>query len=222
MRRHTEPEVPRRSRRTHALVLGSLLTLAAVVLAACGGSSSAAKASSGSATTTTAPATSGFAAYAQCLRSHGATVGRFGGRDNDAPATPPTGPSPTLTPAQQATNQAARQACAALRPTGQPAGAGLAQLRSAYASFKSCMADHGYTSLPDLPATPPTTQAGAPPPGGPGGPRSGRGAFAGVFQAIQAARATPAGATAYATCKALVPTNGQFGGFGTATSVPTA
>jgi hypothetical protein len=129
--------------------------LAAGLLAACGGGSST-KTAAPATTTTVAPAASsgsanGFAAYTQCLRSHGVTS--FGG----GPGASSSAPGTTV---PQATMNAARQACASLRPAGAGAGGGAGALNSpAAAAYRTCLQQHGVT-LPAAGQTP-TTAAGS-------------------------------------------------------------
>jgi hypothetical protein len=112
----------------------------ASLLAACG--SAAGSSASGSSTP------GSFSAYLSCLSQHGVTVptsrptvsprpGGFGGFGGSSSA-----------------DQAARKACASLRPSfGGPRGGGFGDFASALASFRSCMSKHGEP----IPATRPSS-----------------------------------------------------------------
>jgi hypothetical protein len=161
------------------------LILAAGLFAACGGGGSTTKTAAPA--TTAAPAAAGssgsgngFAAYTQCLRSHGVTS--FGPGAGSSTSTPGTTVS-------QATMNAARQACANLRPSGTGAGGGAGALNGpAAAAYRTCLQQHGVT-LPAPGQTPTTAAGGA---GSAAGGGTGRGGFANnpAFQAAAQACAS--------------------------------
>jgi hypothetical protein len=171
------PASPRVTTRrpTVALRLGTIAALAAL-LAGCG-TTAASTLSGSSPTSTTATGAAGFTAYRQCLQHHGVTL----------PTGPPTADrfdgTRTLSPA----DQAARQACAALRPSGGFRGANA----SALAAFRSCMRAHGVT-LPTPTARPSTSSPVAPGQRGPG--------FLGGLSTTD-----PTVAKALAVCRVLLP-----------------
>jgi len=133
--------------------------------AACSGSSGKVAAASNASSPAPSSASGGnFQAYRDCLSQHGVTLptrptnqsgdsnasgstrsGRGGGGGFNGQFSAPPG-------VDQATFDAAQQACASLRPAGGPGGRGGA----AGAAYRSCLADHGVTV--------PSTSSGGPPP----------------------------------------------------------
>jgi hypothetical protein len=142
-----------------ATAAAGLLAVAGL-LAGCGGKSSP----SGAGAASSAPAGAGFQAYTDCLRQHGVTINL----PSDRPTVRPSGFRPSgvrpsgLRPSRfrggggggfpgvfgtaappgvdQATWDAAQQACASLRPSfGPRAGGGAA------AAYRNCLRDHGVT-----------------------------------------------------------------------------
>jgi len=171
--------MPGRLRVLLLVPLGAAVALAAV---ACGSSPKATVAGAAGTTTTTDPR----AAYRSCLAQHGVNLpardpGGNGPRPTDPGAT--SGPRPSITlPAgvDQATFDAARQACASL----QPAAGGNGARGQAFQAYASCLQDHGVTV--------PTT--GGATTGGPGG----------GFRGID--RSDPAFQAADQVCAPLRPT----------------
>lgn len=118
-----------------------LLVLFGALLAACGGggTKTASSPSTGSTTTTTSrrsDSTGGFAAYSQCVTSHG---GHLPARRSTSTSSSTEVSTPPST-VDQATS-AAMQACASLRPTG---GGGFLNSPQA-AAYRNCLTQHGVT-----------------------------------------------------------------------------
>ncbi|MGZ4387378.1 MAG: hypothetical protein ACXVZO_10650 [Gaiellaceae bacterium] len=148
-----------------ALVFALTASLGLSVLAAgCGGSGSKAAATTTTSSTTsttgrfggrlTAAQSAQFQKYRACLRQHGVDFGGFGGNGqppggNGQPPAPGTTTRrrPTLTPAQQAAQTKALNACRSLAPSGfqfgRPAGAQNGQQGGQFAAYRSCMRQHG-------------------------------------------------------------------------------
>jgi hypothetical protein len=133
--------------RKRLLVWSVVLVACVLTLAACGASTKGS--SPATSTTTTSPsggatASSAFAKYATCLQQHGVTPPAGGG--------PPQGGGggglQNLSSAERAKFQAARTACASLRP----AGAGGFQRgggnSTAFAAYANCLKLHGVTVTP--------------------------------------------------------------------------
>ncbi len=117
-----------------------------VLLAAgCGGATAVPAASS--ATTKPSP---GATAYLACLRQHGVNVPSA--RPTARPTARPSGGFASPNPAMQA----ARQACASLRPKGGFGGFG-GQFATAFQAFRSCMSAQGEPIPTTRPTAPPTT-----------------------------------------------------------------
>lgn len=198
--------------------LAAVLPLVALplILAGCGGSSSGA-----SPTTTTTPSGAGsaaFARYTQCLISHGVPAsvanrtgvgGRRASGTGGTGSTGSTGSTPTgnsgpggtfTPPTTTATERAARQACASLRPTGGFGGSGGFNSQ-ALAAYRNCLQLHGVT----LPTTSPTTSG------------SGAGGGGGSGGGLNGLRNNPAFAAASKACASLLPARGT-----TSTTAPSA
>jgi hypothetical protein len=125
-----------------------------VLLAAgCGGATAAPAASSAA----TPKPSAGMNAYLACLRQHGVNVPTA--RPSVRPTARPSGGFASPNPAMQA----ARQACASLRPKGGFGGFG-GQFATALAAFRTCMSAQGepIPTATARPTAPPTT---APSPG---------------------------------------------------------
>ncbi len=104
------------------------------------------------AATAPSPSPGGFSAYLNCLRQHGA----------DVPAARPTtgsGGSGGSGGFDSTTFQQARQACAALRPSGGFGGGGFGGggFAAAFQAFRSCMASHGEAIPATRPTAPPSS-----------------------------------------------------------------
>jgi hypothetical protein len=127
--------------------------LVVLLAAGCGGATAAPAASSA-----TAKATPGMSAYLTCLRQHGVNVPTT--RPTARPTARPSGGFPSPNPSMQA----ARQACASLRPKGGFGGfgGGGGQFAAAFQAFRSCMAAQGEPIPTTRPTAPPTP---APSPG---------------------------------------------------------
>jgi hypothetical protein len=167
-----------------------VLLLALVVLVAGCGSGGGSKANAGatSTSTTTAPAGAGFEQYRDCLSQHGVDLPEGRRPGGMATGTSDGGPRPDAGQGQrpprslpedvdQATFEAAQQACQSLRPQGGfgggPGGG------AAFDAYASCLGDHGVTT---------TTVADGQQPQGPGFDRN-----------------DPNFAEANTTCAALLP-----------------
>jgi hypothetical protein len=128
--------------------------LVVLVVAGCGGATAAPAASS--ATATPSP---GISAYLTCLRQHGVNVPTT--RPSARPTARPSGAFPSPNPSMQA----ARQACASLRPQGGGFGGfggGGGQFAAEFQAFRSCMSAQGEPIPTTRPTAPPTP---APSPG---------------------------------------------------------
>ena len=136
-----------------ARALGAVAGCALVVLlaAGCGGATAAPAASSAA----TPKASPGMSAYLTCLRQHGVNVPTT--RPSARPTARPSGGFASPNPAMQA----ARQACASLRPKGGFGGFG-GQFAAAFQAFRSCMSAQGEPIPATRPTAPPTP---APSPG---------------------------------------------------------
>jgi len=153
----------RPSDRVRPLMVLAIVSAVVLLVAGCGGgggSSKAAGASSASTSTTASGASAGFAAFTQCMTSHGipaSALRRGTGGGNGPPAEgaggPPSGfsgsgapsgslPTPSL-PAgvTQAQYQTAIQACGSQLPQGAGGGANSAQ----FAAYRNCLQLHGVT-----------------------------------------------------------------------------
>lgn len=136
--------------RKRLLVWSVVLVACVLTLAACGAGTKGA--SPATSTTTTSPSPSGgaaassaFAKYATCLQQHGVTPPAGGGPPQGGGA---GGGLQNLSSADRAKFQAARTACASLRP----AGAGGFQRgggnSTAFAAYANCLKLHGVTVTP--------------------------------------------------------------------------
>lgn len=159
----------------------------ALFAGACSGSSGHAAAAVNA--SSAAPSSASFQAYRDCLSQHGVTLPARNRNQSDGSSGAPgdgSGRGPggfngqfSLPPGvDQATFDAAQQACANLRPTGN--GGGGARGGAAGAAYRSCLADHGVTV--------PSTSSGGPPP--------------------SIDRSDPNFAAANQACRALLPTRG--------------
>lgn len=131
-----------------AKVLGVVAGGALVVLlaAGCGGATAGTAASAAATPTPSA----GASAYLACLRQHGVNVPTA--RPTARPSPRPSGGFASPNPAMQA----ARQACASLRPKGGFGGFG-GQFATAFQAFRSCMSAQGEPIPTTRPTAPPTT-----------------------------------------------------------------
>jgi len=184
---------PRPGRR-RGLASSAAVAVVALLCAACGGSAGATRSS----TTTTAPRSSSsarsaesatrsgtFAAYASCLRSHGAA--------------PPGSPPRPYAGASTAALAAARVACAKLRPSGGfgfgfGGAAGSPANSQLLAAYRNCLKIHGVT-LPARArraASAAVSGASSPPTTAPSPPG-------------RRFTPTPAEKAAFAACSALLP-----------------
>ena len=160
--------MPRLRRCAHSRAgIITFVIIGALGAAACSGSSG--KVASASNASSAAPSSSSGAqqAYRDCMSQHGVTLparnrNQSGGSDssgsNSDQSGAPRGPGGgfngqfSLPPGvDQATFNAAQQACASLRPAGGGSRGG-----AAAAAYRSCLADHGVTV--------PSTSSGGPPP----------------------------------------------------------
>ncbi len=165
---------------------GVLLASAAALLftAACGSSGGGASATPSASGSGSAASSGGFAAYAACLRQHGANV----------PTVRPT-VRPTARPSGRAgggflggADQQAVQACRSLAPRG--LGGGLGHAMQELQAFRSCLSDHGVK----LPTAAPGARRT------PGAARTPGGGLLGRFDTSD-----PKVAKAFKTCRPLLP-----------------
>jgi hypothetical protein len=206
--------------------------LAAALLTACGGATNGAADLTPTSAAPPASTSAAAAAYNECLTQHGVDpstlpAGGFGG--GSANASRPTGGSqpgvsrsgtrpaglgsvpggaanaegsrgPRVT--LDATQQAARDACLSLLPSGTGAGARNDANVQAFRLYQSCLADNGVPIVTQAPST-----LGSGDPGG---------GFGGVD------RNSPAFAAADAKCRVLLPAGAQGpGGAGAPSDTPT-
>lgn len=132
---------PRKSTRRVIPVLISTALL--LVATACGSKSSASSAD----TAGTAPSANqaAFQAYRDCMAQHGVNMPQRGQRgqgqaDQGQGSSGPGGFGGTIPGVDQATMQAAQDACKDLRPSGGPGGG---SGNPAFQAYASCMKDHG-------------------------------------------------------------------------------
>jgi hypothetical protein len=140
-----------------------LIAVGGLGVAACSGSSAKVSSASNGSSAPSSSSSGALQAYRDCMSQHGVTLPArnrgqsAGSSSSDASGSDQGGPGGggfggqfSLPPGvDQATFDAAQQACASLRPTGGRGGA-------ASAAYRSCLADHGVTV--------PSTSSGGPPP----------------------------------------------------------
>lgn len=214
-----------RSNRPRIIAATLFVGVAALALAACGGSGtpSAGATPTSSTTKPASSATATLAAYRSCMAKHGVTL-----------PTRPAGAAPAGTgsatpdsgsgsgsgqrgsfrgqlPAgvTQSQMDAARQACASLRPKRSGQGAFNSQ---AFQAYRSCMADHGVT-LPERPANGSSGSSTTP--------------SSSTAPPVTIDRSSPAYQAAAAVCRPLLPQGGSgatggTGGSGSSTTTSPA
>lgn len=201
-----------RTNRLRIFLPTMLVAVFAMVLAACGGSTTTSAGANPTTTTKPASGAAGFAAYRTCMAKHGVTLpnrptgtpaGASGGTNNRAAPGSGGGSGgggsfgrqlPAGVTQQQM--DAARQACAGLRPQRSGQGAFNSQ---AFQAYRSCMADHGVT-LPERPTSGTSGSSTSAPPSSTTPP-------------VAVDRSSPAYQAAAAVCRPLLPqgANGSGG-----------
>jgi hypothetical protein len=133
-------------RRLRGAAIVSVLGSFGLLLAACSSGTPSAANSSSTSTTSTGSGSASFAAYASCLKSHGANFtggggfggGGFGGGSGGPPSSGST-TRPTISASERATFEKAATACASLRPKF---GGGNS---TAFDAYRNCLKLHGVT-----------------------------------------------------------------------------